>query len=78
MFLDGNQRGYIILNLYTAFLHSIKVSGYRMGIKFDKDSLAVEQNNYLRNNIYIVYDLDAWPKNPTNNFNFNNFLIWSN
>ena len=33
--------------LYTAFLHSIKLFGYRIGIKFDKDPLAVEQNNYL-------------------------------
>ena len=32
--------------LYTAFLHSIKLSEYRMGIKFDKGILAVEQNNY--------------------------------
>ena len=30
--------------LYTAFLYSINISGYRIGIKFDKD-LAVEQNN---------------------------------
>ena len=29
--------------LYTAFLHSIKLSGYKMGIKFDKDPL-VDQN----------------------------------
>ena len=28
--------------LYTAFLHSIKRSEYRMGRKLDKDSLAVE------------------------------------
>ena len=28
--------------LYTAFLHSIKPSGYKLGIKFDKDPLAVE------------------------------------
>ena len=43
-----------------------------MGIQFDKDLLAVEQNNYLRKivNVYIVYDLDAWPRNPTNNFKF--------
>ena len=40
---------------------------------FDKDSLAVEQNNYLTKivNVYIVYDLDVWPRNSTNNFNFN-------
>ena len=35
-----------------------------MGIKFDKDPLAVEQNSYVTKivNIYIVYELDAWPK----------------
>ena len=35
-----------------------------MGIRFYKDPLAVEQNNYLTKmvNVYIVYDLDAWPK----------------
>ena len=60
MFLVRNQREYIILNYikiyYTAFLHSIKRSGNRMGIKFDKDTLAVEQNNYVSKivNVYIV------------------------
>ena len=63
--------------LYTAFLHSIKLSGYKMGIKFDKDPLAVEQNNYLTKivNVYIVYDLAAWTRNPTNNFKFKNCLF---
>ena len=47
-----------------------------MGIKFDRDPLAVEQNNCDTKivNAYIVYDLDAWPKNPTNNFIFKNCL----
>ena len=51
-------------SLYTAFLHGIKLSGYKMGIKFDKDPLAVEHKNYLSKivNVYIVYDLGAWPK----------------
>ena len=31
--------------LYTAFLHSIKRYEYRIGIKFDKDHLDVEQNS---------------------------------
>ena len=31
----------------TAFLHSIKLSEYRIGIEFDEDPLAIEQNNYL-------------------------------
>ena len=62
--------------LPTNFLHSIKLSGYRRRIKFDKDPLAVEQNNYLSKtvNVYIAYDLDAWPRNTTNNFKFKNCL----
>ena len=31
--------------LYTAFLNSIKISEYRIGITFEKDPLAVELNN---------------------------------
>ena len=48
-----------------------------MGIKFDRDPLAVEENNCDTKivNAYIVYDLDAWPKNPTNNFIFKNCLL---
>ena len=51
--------------LYIAFLHRLKLCGYKMEIKFDKDPLAVEQNNYLTEivNIYIVYDLAVWPQN---------------
>ena len=43
-----------------------------MGIKFDKDALALEQNNYASKiaNVYIVYDLYAWPTNPTDSFKF--------
>ena len=35
-------------SLYSALLHSITNFGYRMPTTFDKDTLAVEQNNYLR------------------------------
>ena len=43
-------------SLYTAFLHSIKISGYKTGIKFDKHPLAVEQNNSFTKivNVYMV------------------------
>ena len=79
MFLDGNQRQYVILNLshYIFFLPRLNFSGYRTGIKFDKDPLAVEQNNYLSKilNVYIFYDLDARPRNPTHNFKFKNGLF---
>ena len=55
----------------------MKPSEYRIGIKFDKDPLAVERNNYSNNilNVYIAYDLDAWPRNLTNNFKFTNSLF---
>ena len=37
-----------------------------MGIKPDKDPIAVEQNNYLTKivNVNIAYDLDVWQKVP--------------
>ena len=40
MFLDGSQMGYLILNLSHCILHScLKFSGYKTGIRFDKDPL---------------------------------------
>ena len=51
-------------------MQSIESSAYRMGIKFDKDPLSVEQKIYLTKivNFYIVYDLNLGKINPTNNF----------
>ena len=48
-----------------------------MKIKFDKNPLTVEQNNYLSKivNVYIVYDLDAWPKIPLRNITLKNCLF---
>ena len=56
--------------LYTAFLRIIKRSVYKMGIKFDKDPLAVEQSNDLTEiaNVYIAYDLAGFPKILLRNF----------
>ena len=47
-----------------------------MGIKFVKELLVVEQNNYLVKivNVYIVYDLDAWPKILLRDFTLKNCL----
>ena len=58
-------------------MHSIKLSQYKIGIKFDKDPLAVEQNNYLIKfvNVCIDYDLVIWSKNLTSNFRFKNCLF---
>ena len=60
-------------------MHNIKLSDYRVGIKFEKDPFAVEQNNYASKivNFYSVYDLDVWPRSPTNNFKFRNCLFGS-
>ena len=76
MLFVGNQRKYLNLNLYTAFLHSIKLSENKAAIKFDKYPLTV-QNSYLTKivNVYIYYDLDTLPRNPTNTFKFKNSLF---
>ena len=48
-----------------------------MRIKFDNDLSSVKQNNYVTKivNAYIVYYLDAWPKDPTCNFRFKYCLL---
>ena len=48
-------------SLYTAFLHSIKFPGYRVGINFNTNSVNVKKKKkYLTKivNVYIVYDLN--------------------
>ena len=75
--LNGVNNSKLKKPLYTAFLHSVKMFEYRMGIKFDKDPLAVQQNNYLTKivKVYSVYNLDVYPKDPTNNFKLKNCLF---
>ena len=48
-----------------------------MRLKFDKDPLVVEQNNYaaIVINAYIVYELDTLPKILLNNFIFKKGLF---
>ena len=52
----------------------MKLSGYKVGIKFDKDLLAVEQKNYATKIVKfsIVFNLDVWTRNPINNFKLKN------
>ena len=63
--------------LYTVFLHNTKLSGYRMGIKFDKDPLAVEKNNHVTKttNAYVIYNSDTWTNNQLRNFTLRNCLF---
>ena len=48
-----------------------------MGIEFERDPLTLEQSNYLTKvvNVYIVYDLEAWPKVLLDNFKLKNYLF---
>ena len=71
MSLVGNQRGYLILNLsHYNLLFYIKLSEYITEMKFDKDPLVVEENNYSTKtvNVWIVYDLNACPRNNYKQF----------
>ena len=62
--------------LYGDFLYSKNLSEYRIEIKFDKNHLPVEQNSYLTKIVNVfVYYLDAWSRNPNNNFKFKNYLF---
>ena len=68
---------YKLKPLHTDFLHSTKYYGFIIGTKLDKDPLAAEQNSYLSKilNVQIAYDLDASPRNPTNNFKLKSCLF---
>ena len=46
-------------------------------MQFDYTPLVVEQNNYTKEtvNVYIVYDLDYWPKIPLRKFTLKNCLF---
>ena len=71
---------YTLKPLYTAFLHGIKLSGYKVRIKLDKNLLAVKKNNSTAKivNTYIVLHLDNRPNNPLRNFTIKDFLFGEN
>ena len=60
--------------LHGAFLPNVKYFGNKIGIQFNNTLLIIEQNNYVTRivNIYIVYDLENWPKNSLRNFTLKN------
>ena len=68
---------HVLKSLYTALQHSIKLSAYKIVIKFDKDPLAIEQDIYTTKivSIYIAYDLDTWARNPNNNIKLKFLLL---
>ena len=66
-----------LIPLYTAFLHNIKIFGYKIGIEFNEIVLVVEKNKYATKiaNAYIVNDLHDWPKILLNSFKLKKCLF---
>ena len=62
-----------------AFLPDVKYFSNKIGIQFNNIPLNIEQNNYTTRivNVYIVCDLDNWPKNPLRNFTLKNCFFGS-
>ena len=70
--ISGNSRGVYNskrIALHGAFLSNIKYFTNKIGIQFNSSPLVIEQNNYTTKivNVYIVYDLDNWPKSLLQN-----------
>ena len=64
MFLFGNQRENILLNLQSCILFSCIVLNLDTNWEKNKKPLVAEQNNTGKIlNAYIVYDLDTWRNN---------------
>ena len=59
-------------------LPKIKYFKHEIGILFNYTPLVAGQINCKTKivNVYIVYDLDNWPKNPLRNFTLKNCLEW--
>ena len=71
IFSTGNQKLYMV----SLFLCNIPIFciahffGSKIGIKFDKDPVVVEQNKYTSKIVkaYFVFELSTWPKIPLKN-----------
>ena len=66
-----------LIALYNAFLPNVNYFGNKIGIQLNSTPLVIEQINYTGKivNVYIVYDLDHWPKNFLTNFTLENCLF---
>ena len=63
--------------LHGTFLTNVKYFRNEIGIQFNSTLLVNEQNNCTTKivNIFVVYDLDNWPKTPLRNFTLQNCLF---
>ena len=68
---------YKLKTLYSAFLHLINLTEYRIRVKLKECPLVVKKNNDLTEivGVYIVYDLVAWSRNPNKNLRCKTCLI---
>ena len=66
-----------LIALHGALLSNVNDFGNKIGIQINNAPLVVEQNYVSRIvNVYIVYDLDNWPKNPLRNFTHKKLFAW--
>ena len=63
--------------LHSVFLPNVKYFANKIGIQFNNTLLVLEQINYITKivNVYIIYDLDNWPKNPLRNCTLKTCLL---
>ena len=75
----GDQKEYIFQAwcIKSWFLPKVKYFNKKLIIQLNNTPLDIEENNYTTKivNVYIVYDLDDWPKNPLRNFALKNCLL---
>ena len=66
-----------LIALCNTFLPNVNYFGNKIGIQLNNTPLVIEQINYTRKivNVWIVYDLDNWPKNLLTNFTLENCLF---
>ena len=66
-----------LMRLNSNLSPNIEYFENKIGIQFNNTPLVVEKNNYTTKivNVYIVYDLDNWPKSPLRNFTIKNCLF---
>ena len=55
----------------------IKYINHKIGVQLNNSVLVVANNNYATKtvNIYIIFDLDNWPRNSLNSFILKNCLF---
>ena len=69
-----------LLPLHGASMLNIYYVGYKMWIQFNTNPLVISQKKFTNKivNVYIVHDLNNWPKSPLRNFALKSCLFDAN